>query len=80
MRQIVIATNHDDWEALYVDGVQVASGHTVSREELLPHIVKEPCEVFLWYVEPEYSYDMGGFDDKLEDIPKDKILEVTKLC
>ena len=34
MKRLVLVTNYDDWEGLYVDGELVLEGHQIRKEEM----------------------------------------------
>jgi hypothetical protein len=33
-KKLVLATNYNNWEGLYIDGVLVLEGHLIRREEM----------------------------------------------
>lgn len=35
MREIVIATNYNDWEGLYINGVLATEGHSLTADDIL---------------------------------------------
>lgn len=34
MKRLVLVTNYDDWEGLYIDGVLVLEGHKIRKDEM----------------------------------------------
>jgi hypothetical protein len=77
--ELVFATNHDDWEAIYIDGVKQDCGHSLRFRELATYFTKPITRVVQLYISTEYSYEYGDFPNKLEDLPKNAILETTVL-
>lgn len=68
MSRLILVTNCDDWEALYLDGKCVAQDHEISRDELVDYVldVREKHE----YVETdgEQTCCLGCFPERLEDV------------
>lgn len=72
---VVLVTNYDDWEALYVNGVSVYQGHDIPRYVLVKTCLEAGahyCSVYSSYEELEMT---GNFPDQLDDIPV--VLEIT---
>lgn len=67
---VVLVTNHDDWEALYINGKAVIQEHKIQRSDLVRYCLEYNtmyCEVSASYEELEMS---GRYPDNLNDIPE----------
>lgn len=62
---LVLVTNHDDWEGLYVNGVLYTQGHRIDHDDLLRAVGIE-----LKTVEPdgEWLYGRGNLPDRLDEV------------
>ncbi len=75
MKNIVIATNHDDWEGVFVDGEQKTSGHKIEISDLIPYLRDGDFTIARWSIDSDYTADLGCYPDELTEIPEDKIYE-----
>lgn len=67
---VVVVSNDDDWEALYVNGVSVTQEHSIRRDELIDVCLKhgqKPCYVTSYYDDLDIQ---GRYPDNLDDIPE----------
>lgn len=68
--KIVVVSNDDDWEGLYIDGVEDTQDHKIRRDYLVEICVKHgtvPTYVTAMY---DALYDEGRYPSKLDDIPE----------
>lgn len=66
---VVIVSNDDDWEALYVNGRSIKQDHSISRDELIDVCLKhgqKPCYVTVYYDDLDIE---GRYPDNLDDLP-----------
>lgn len=73
MDPIIFVSNHDDWEALYINGIRVAQGHHVTREETVRHIRGCSGQAVQYSVSPEYTADLGELPERFSDIPESEL-------
>ncbi len=68
-REVVVVSNHDDWEGIYVDGVLRAENHSLTVREILQILgVKTDFRE----VSPEWlGGEVGSLPEKLGDIPEE---------
>lgn len=65
---VVLVTNYNDWEALYVNGVSVCQSHIISRKLLVEECLKAK-EQFLTVEAYSEKLDLEGqFPDKLSEL------------
>lgn len=75
---VVLVTNHDDWEGLFINGVADHQAHKVQRDDLVKACLKAGqnyCTVYASYDELEIS---GQFPDNLDDLPEYIEIELAK--
>lgn len=67
---VVLVTNHDDWEALYVNGVSIYQAHDIDARDLAKHSLEQGKLYNV--IESSYDelYDIGNYPDKIDDIPE----------
>lgn len=75
MKNIVLTTNHDDWEAIFLDGKQQTAGHKIELNELIPYLRDGDFTIERWSVNSEYTYDLGCYPDLLSDIPEKEVYQ-----
>ncbi len=65
MKKLVLVTNYDDWEGLYIDGVLVLEGHQVRKDEMFTALGINYTEV-----EADVSWlaSRGSLPKKLSDV------------
>lgn len=68
MTRLILVSNGDDWEALYLDGKSVCQDHTINRDILADYILDTKEKPVYLQGDPQQSYDLGRFPDKLEDV------------
>jgi hypothetical protein len=73
MVDVIIATNFDDWEALYIDGVVVYQHHHVTNRDLGEALVGKAVKSFeVVEIVPYDLWETGEYPEKFEDIPEEK--------
>lgn len=66
---VVLVTNHDDWNALYINGTAKEQAHNIDADTLVKECLKvgkHYCTVYSDYDELQIE---GQYPDKLDDIP-----------
>lgn len=73
MSKVILVTNSDDWEGVYVDSLLVAEGHKIDREAFI-NILKQ-ANTFDYTTEEagEWLYDWGNLPETYE-----KFLELNE--
>lgn len=65
---VVIVTNYDDWEALYVNGIAVAQDHKISRETVVEHCLKENTMFETVEAYHDELESVGQYPDNIDDV------------
>jgi hypothetical protein len=70
--KIVIATNNDDWEGLYINDYLVTQGHEVTVDEVARAIAERLVRLDIQYerkdVDPRWLYERSDFPETLEEV------------
>jgi len=65
MKKLVLVTNYDDWEGLYIDGELVLEGHRVRRDEIFEKLGIDYTEV---EAAEGWLESRGSLPQKLSDV------------
>lgn len=65
MKKLVLVTNYDDWEGLYIDGELVLEGHEVRKEEMFEKLGINYTEV---EAAEGWLESIGRLPKKLSDV------------
>lgn len=71
VNRLVLVSNGDDWEALYVNGKKVFANHRIPVEEIIKWSLHLEVPLEKRFTTKEYTekcYNEGDFDDNLEDV------------
>lgn len=68
----LVIVNGDDWEGLYINGVLVTEGHSISNRELAEAIIERLPRLNISYeckeADIDWLHDRGSLPEKLEKV------------
>lgn len=67
---VVLVTNHDDWEALYINGKCDYQAHNIDTKSLVKACLEHGKMYNLVYSSYDELMNVGNYPDTLDDIPE----------
>lgn len=73
MSKVILVTNYDDWEGVYVDGVLVAEGHQIQKGDFMAILKQSNTFDYTTEEAGEWLSDWGNLPESYE-----KFLELNE--